>query len=300
MYNFYNDLTFEQALDHKQQNWSVDDPYSYRCWYEEDVQGKEFLLIQVGDSWTWGDHLGVIDWEKASNDPCRQEQIVGRHLSKMLNADWVNIARPGCSNYWMLEKLQDIAPHLHRVKDQYKRIFVAVTLTEDLREAEYSRRINVDAPYFEMWDNSTSLTGFLTTVEQYLFANLEQYFDSVPFVQARFNRAFTDVWPDNTSTRLLEKTWCDVIQDHVQFDRYWKPVPFVGQMATGPLEKKFMPRLTGQQSMNYKTEFLDIMERVGRRWNFLGASDYNLKGSTYHPNPAGHRLWAEYLYNQIR
>ena len=42
-----------------------------------------------------------------------------------------------------------------------------------------------------------------------------------------------------------------------------------------------------------------VMELVGTRWNFLGESTYNLKGSTYHPNPAGHQLWAEYIFNQI-
>jgi hypothetical protein len=300
MYKFYNNLSFEQAIDHKQQNWNIDDPYSYRCWYEEDVTEKEILVITVGDSWTWGDHLGVIDWDKASNDPCRMEEIAGRVLSNRMRADWVNIARPGCSNYWMIEQLINIEDHLHRVRNKYKQIYVVVTLTEDLRESTYARRINVDKPYQEFWDNSNSIKEFLVKVEGYLFYNLEEFFKRVPFVNAKVSRAFTDVWPENTSPLLLEKTWCDVIQDNIQFDRYWKPVPFVGQMAIDPLNEKFMSQLSGQRELRYKEEFLDIMDRVGRRWNFLGASDYNLKGSTYHPNAAGHRLWGDYLYVHIR
>jgi hypothetical protein len=294
MFKFYENLSFDESLDHKHSDWSQDNPYSYRQWYEEDITGKDTLLIQIGDSWTWGDHLGCIDWDKASNDPCRQEQIVGRKLSNLLDADWVNLAKPGCSNYWMLEQLQNIEPHLHRVQNQYQRICVVVTLTEDLRESKYSRRINVDRPYKSFWDDSASIKDFLIKVESYLLLNLETYFKNLPFVQVKIARAFTDVWPENESPLLLPKSWCDVIQDKINFDNYQKPVPFIGQMSIDPLTEKFIAHRPER-----KQEFLDIMDRVATRWNFLGASDYNLKGSTCHPNPAGHLLWAEYLYSQL-
>lgn len=292
MFKFYNTLSFENSIDHKQTNWSVDDPYSFRQWYEEDIQERDTLLIQVGDSWTWGDHLGCIDWDKASNDPVRDEQIVGRQLSRMLESDFVNIARPGCSNYWMLEQLLDIEPMLHTSLSKYKQIDVVITLTEDLREAKYARRIQVLPQYTEFSNNSNSLEEFLTKVEGYLFNSLEVYFNRNPMINFHVSRAFTDVWPQNNRLFLMDKTWCDVIQDQIQFDRYIKPVPFIGQMAIGPLAEHFMPD-------SRKEEFLEIMQRVEYRWNFLGGSEYNLKGSTCHPNAAGHRLWAEYLYTQI-
>ena len=294
MFNFYNNLSFEESLDHKHVDWSPDNIYSYRQWYEEDIQGKDTLLIQIGDSWTWGDHLGRIDWNKASNDPCRMQQIVGRHLSNLLDSDWVNIARPGCSNYWMLEQLYNIELHLNRVRNQYKKIYVVMSLTEDLREATYSRRINVNATYDLLWATSDGLKDFLIKVEQYLFSNLESYFSNVSFVEAKIARAFTDVWPENTSPLLLEKSWCDVIQDNIQFDNYQKPVPFIAQMSIDPLTEKYI-----STKPERKQEFLDIMDRVATRWNFLGASQYNLKGSTCHPNPAGHRLWADYLFTKL-
>lgn len=292
MFKFYTTLTFEQSIDHRHSDWSVDNIYSYRCWYEEDIKGKDTLLIQVGDSWTWGDHLGIIDWNQASNDPCRQQQIVGRKLSDLLDADWVNLARPGCSNYWMLEKLQDLRPFIEQ--SAYKKIYVVVTLTEDLREAEYTRRIRVAEPYQQMWTDTDSVEAFLRQVETYLFLNLETFFKGLPTISAHIARAFTDVWPGNDSPLLLPKSWCDVIQDQVGFDDYQRPVPFIGQMSINPLNEKYI-----KGNAQRKIEFLDIMERVGTRWNFLGASPYNLKGSTCHPNPAGHELWANYLYAQI-
>jgi hypothetical protein len=295
MYKFYTDLTFEAATDHRQDNWSIDNPYSYRQWYSEDIQDKDTLLITVGDSWTWGDHLGRIDWKTSTDDPIRLTQIYGRLLANSLNSDWVNLARPGCSNYWMLEQLQNIHAHLLRVKDNYKKIYVVVALTEDLREATYSRRIQVDGLYQGLWTRSIGVTDFLVQVEHHLLQNLETYFNQLPFVTAHVQRAFTDIWPANTSSLLLEKSWCDVIQDRVKFNNYQRPVPFIGQMAVNPLTEKYIV-----QNPERKAEFLRIMDMVETRWNFLGESDYNLKGSTYHPNPAGHAVWADYLFSQIR
>ena len=293
MFKFYHTLSFEESIDHRHTDWSPDNIHSYRQWYEEDIQGRDTLLIMVGDSWTWGDHLGTIDWDKSSNDPCRQEQIAGRHLSRLLDADWVNLARPGCSNYWMLEKLQDLQPFIQQA--DYKKIYVVVTLTEDLREAEYTRRIRVEEPYQQMWQASDTIETFLRQVEQYLLLNLETYFKNLPAVSAHVGRAFTDFWPGVSGPLLLEKTWCDVIQDNFNFNNYQQPVPFIGQMSIDPLTKKYIV-----QNPERKSEFLDIMDRVGTRWRFLGDSPYNLKGSTCHPNPAGHELWANYVYSQIR
>ena len=293
MFKFFNTLSFDNSIDHKQPNFDVNNVYTYRQWYSEDIQNKDTLLITVGDSWTWGDHLGDIDWDKASDDPIRLQQVYGRLLANKLNADWVNLARPGCSNYWMLEKLQDLHPFIQSAT--YKKIYVVVALTEDLREAQYTRRINVTEPYQGMWSRSIGVTDFLVQVESYLLRNLEQYFTTLPNVTAYVQRAFTDVWPANTSPLLLDKSWCDVIQDRFNFNNYQKPVPFIGQMAVDPLTEKYIA-----QNPERKLEFLNIMDLVVTRWNFLGASPYNLKGSTCHPNPEGHQLWAEYLYTQIR
>jgi hypothetical protein len=293
MFKFFSTLSFEDSIDHKQLDYNVDDMRTYRQWYTEDIQNRDTLVITVGDSWTWGDHLGNIDWNVASDDPVRLTQIFGRKLADKLATDWINLARPGCSNYWMLEKLQDIQPFIQQA--QYKKIYVIVTLTEDLREAQYTRRINVNAPYQDMWSRSIGVTDFLVQVENYLLRNLEQYFSTLPNVTAYVQRAFTDIWPANSSPLLLEKSWCDVIQDNFNFKNYQKPVPFIGQMAVDPLTEKYIAL-----NPERKLEFLDIMDRVSTRWNFLGSSTYNLKGSTCHPNPAGHELWAEYLYSKLR
>jgi hypothetical protein len=290
MFKFYKKLDFESSIDHKHKDWSSDNLYSYRQWYSEDIEDREVLLITIGDSWTWGDHLGCIDWEKASDDPIRLTQVFGRRLADKMDADWVNLARPGCSNYWMIEQLGAIEQYLYT----YKEVHVVITLTEDLREATYNRVVDLIPQYTNFWNNSSSLKDFLIQVERYLFDNLMAIFNNHRSINWYVSRAFTDSWAQNTSSMLLDKTWCDVIQDQIKFDNYQKPVPFIGQMSITPLTDKFI-----RDNTDRKIEFLDIMERVGTRWNFLGTSEYNLKGSTCHPNPAGHQLWADYLFTKL-
>lgn len=268
--------------------------YNYRTWYHEEINNKDRLVITVGDSWTWGDHLGSIDWDKSIDDPIRLKQVFGKLLTDKLDADWVNLAMPGCSNYWMLGQLELIEQHLHRVKDQYKSIDIVVTLTEDLREVTHTEPIDIDRAYTYLWGRSKSIAGFLIKVEDFLLFNLEHYASKVPFVNIHVSRAFTDIWPQNQSDLLLDKTWCDVINDNSENLPYEKTVPFIGQLSIGPLTEQFI-----KDDANMKYEFLDIMELVTKRWEFLGQSKYNLQGSTCHPNPLGHQLWAEYLCGKL-
>jgi len=284
MFKFYKELTFQDTLDNKKTNWSVDDPYSFRQWYHEDIQDKDSLLITIGDSWTWGDHLGIIDWDKNVDDPIRLKQIYGRLLADKLNADWVNIAKPGCSNYWMLSQLKNIKKYLEQT--EYKKVYLTVTFTEDLRELSYH-----ETKHDDEWSSSKSLKDFFVSVEKKLYTEVQQYAESLPNTQLFFTRAFTDTNKENTDfSNLLGMTWCDVIQEKINFDRYHKPTPFIGQMASNPLTALI------NDNSALKSEFVDMMQRVEYRWNFLGESIYNLKGSTYHPNPAGHELWADYLF----
>lgn len=277
-------------------NWNADSQYNYRTWYHEEIEFREQLVITVGDSWTWGDHLGSIDWNQSIDDPDRLKQVFGKLTATMLNADWVNLAMPGCSNYWMLNKLNLLKNDLHRLKHQYRRIDIVITLTEDFREAENRFEMEqLGTAYDYFWAKSKSLAGFLINVEDFLFFNIEHFANTIPFVNVYVSRAFTDTWPQNNSRLLLDKTWCDVIQDHSQSLYYVKGVPFIGQLSIDPLTEMYI-----KDDANRKEEFLEIMSLVSTRWEFLGNSIYNLKGSTCHPNPVGHELWARYISSKLR
>lgn len=299
-------MTFEDSIDFKTDTWSLNNPCSFRQWYNEDITGKPNLLIVIGDSWSWGDHLGEIDWKTKFDDPVRLTQIYGRKLSDRLNADWVGLTRPGASNYWMYQRLYEVIPEICRVHNQYKNIYVVITLTEDLRETWYPNEyemlkdkcgIDLIKEYKNFYSTSQSLEDFLTKVQEFLFNNIEDLLAQIPFVRAAISRAFTDNLVN--STHLLEKTWCDIFQDEVKFDDYQKPVMFLGQMAVDPLLNVIFPSQGKDRELQSKIEFIELMERVATRWNFLAYSKYNMFGSTNHPTPEGHQVWANYLYQEL-
>ena len=287
-------ITNESLISYQAPNGIV------RNWYHEEYNSNENLLITVGDSWTWGDHLGSIDWNTVYDDPIRLQSIYGKKLSQQLTADWVLIANPGCSNYWMLEKLKLFKPQIQALKNKYKNIYIVVTLTEDLRECHYHRESQYTADYYSIIVNSLNLQDFLAKIEKKLFLQFNNEFDTLG-VNSKITRAFTDIWPNNKQyleRYLLDKTWCDVFQDQVKFDRYYQVVPFIGQMAIEPLQA-YISKLEGEQATVFKNDFINLEEKLRTRWNFLGESKYNLKGSTYHPTIEGHKVYADYLHQKL-
>jgi hypothetical protein len=295
MFKIFHDLTTEQIICYRGPKGEV------RNWYHEEYNAKEKLVITVGDSWTWGDHLGKIDWHEFHDDPIRLKSIYGKKLSNKLDADWVLIARPGCSNYWMLDQLKFFSSIIQELKQQYKEIIIVVTLTEDLRECDFVEEREYFNEYNNILANSSNLENFLIHVEKVLFLEYKKLFDTLG-ATCKITRAFTDVWPNNRTclgNYLLDKTWCDVFQDLIQFDRYHKVVPFMGQAAIAPLTEKLISNLNTVHAMTIKQDLINLEEKLNARWNFLGDSVYNLKGSTYHPNVEGHDVYSNYLYQTL-
>jgi hypothetical protein len=269
-------------------------------WLHQENNSKDTLLITVGDSWTWGDHLGSINWITQYDDPVRLQTIYGKKLSEKLDSDWILLARPGCSNYWMFEKLKFFSEQIAQLKSRYRRIIITVTLTEDFREFGYNDEEEYTVPYNSMISNSKDLFDFLAQAEDLLlekFVNLLQGLE----VEYYITRAFTDFWPKNKDSykqQLLDKTWCDIFQNQVEFDRYYQVVPFIGQMAIGGIAK--LIDSAGDRKDIFKNNFLDIETKITARYNFFAASWYNIKGSSCHPNAMGHEIFADYLYEKIK
>lgn len=268
-------------------------------WLHQENNNQDTLLITVGDSWTWGDHLGSINWTTIYDDPIRLPTIYGKKLSEKLNSDWILLARPGCSNYWMLKKLKLFFSQIKELKSKYKRIIITVVLTEDFREFEYAKELEYTEPYYSLIDNSIDLFDFLQQAENLLIKQFITLFEDLD-VEYFITRAFTDIWPKNKAEfqpHLLDKTWCDVFQTQVGFDRYYQVVPFIGQMSINGITK--LIDYSKDKKAILKNNFVEIEAKITARYNFFAASWYNIKGSSWHPNAMGHEIFAEYLFEKI-
>lgn len=267
-------------------------------WLHQENNNQDTLLITVGDSWTWGDHLGNINWITQYDDPVRLQTIYGKKLSEKLKSDWILLARPGCSNYWMYEKLKFFSDQIIQLKSRYKRIIVTITLTEDFREFGYNDEAEYRSPYYSMIANSANLFEFLAEAETVLLEKLDTLMQAMQ-VEYYITRAFTDFWPKNKNNfvQILDKTWCDVFQSQVGYDRYYQVVPFIGQMAIGGVTQ--LIDTIGDRKDIFKENFLEIETKITARYNFFAASWYNIKGSSWHPNTMGHEIFSEYLLQSL-
>jgi len=94
-----------------------------RSWYYEFVTGKQDLLITVGDSWTWGDSLGQIDFDKGIFDDIthRTSHVFGRLLADKLNRDFLMLAKCGATN----SEIHRMAfGYIDQIKSKYRKITV--------------------------------------------------------------------------------------------------------------------------------------------------------------------------------
>lgn len=268
-------------------------------WLHEEYNSKDTLLITIGDSWTWGDHLGNINWITIYDDPIRLKTVYGKKLCEKLSADWILLAKPGCSNYWMLDKLKLFFYQIREFKSKYQRIIITVVLTEDFREFEYAKEHSYTQPYYSIINQSTDLFDFLQQAENLLLKQFSTVFEDLG-VEYFITRAFTDFWPTNKEefqTALLDKTWCDLFQTEVEFANYQKVVPFIGQMAINGIAN-LIDYATDKKEI-LKNNFVEIEQKITARYNFFDASWYNIKGSSWHPNALGHELFADYLFEKI-
>jgi hypothetical protein len=263
-----------------------------RYWYHEDIHARDILLVVAGDSWTWGDSLHRIDpTQGIYDDPQRLTSIYGHLLSEKLNSDFVNIAKCGCSNVEMHDHLCNILPH---VITKYKKIYVVITLTENCRES------SSDKIWTPGEGSRSTLDVFLKEYERLMFTSIYQNliytYSDVNFL---IGRNFTYSWEENKKIlgkTHLKKSWVDCLAEYQNLNTYPTQVKMVSAMAYVPLDKL----LINLNLFNkFKFEFMKYYADAELAVDWLLSSDLNYKKATKHPTELGHKIWADYLYDEI-
>ena len=258
-----------------------------RGWLHEDMQDRETLLVAVGDSWTWGDSIFDIDIpSNIVDDPRRVTAIYGAKLAESFNSDFVNIAECGGNNVQMLKRLDRILAYNY---EKYKKIRVIITLTEVGREL---------ANFQEYSNDNTNINEFLKEVERKVFMEYKSLFEKYSNTTFFIGRNFTYSFEENINIiekYHLDKTWIDVLNDHIQ-EPYPTDLRLVTSMAIRPIER-IMTRKNNLDA--FKEYLVDEYSRIYNSSNWLMKSKFNHKKATKHPTVEGHKLWADYLYDQF-
>ena len=110
------------------------------------VRNKKALLITIGESFTWGETLPIVNKNlpyshqslasvKGYFDLGSQlKHLYGGHVSRGLDTDWLQYAVPGNCNVNMLLTLPEILDYVQQFN--YEKIYLSVQLTDILRDTQ--------------------------------------------------------------------------------------------------------------------------------------------------------------------
>ena len=245
------------------------------------LESSDTLLITVGDSWTWGDSLGRAKARESSDDPeYRLAHVYGNLIAEQLNADWINIAIPGESNSWIIDKAEKML-NSNIIKD-YKQVYLTLTLTEFGRKDDY----------FIIRDNVDVIT--VDNIFEVYNQKIEQRIDRLildnPEVKIVVGYNFVD---PAISNKFLPDTWLDLLYHdatgkcHIVLSEH---IDILGNWLAELTE------INPTDILDFK---LQLIDRSLTRINRLDNSPYNNSEDSRHPTEAGHEIWAEYLLKHL-
>jgi hypothetical protein len=258
----------------------------------EKIQGKETLLVCIGDSWTWGDSLGPtllntqhmheeILFSSKHDLVYRQEYCFGNHLKDILNSDWINYGMPGESNLYILKKFEEVITN-KEIQENYKKIYYVLTLTETGRELD---KLNPTD-----FQKSDSLDKILSQVEQDVINKIYNLYTG-DLKNILILRNFTKSYNSTQYHTKDTKSWIEVNNDHD--DVLVKNFNVTGFVTTHAMKNndKFLSKTV----KHWKSQVLKQYEKVEPCKRFLSKSKFHSQKSSKHPTKESHKLWAEYI-----
>ena len=250
--------------------------------FDRKISNKPSLVVTIGDSWTFGGslwHLFPLSADGAEINKFRIDNIFGSYLSQDLDADWINISLPFMSNFWIAKQLAN----LNSVLDQldYDKIYIVVTLTEVGREL-----LDVGLFNYHVGTTYKSVSDLVSTIshqieDRILACKLDSRCKLV------VGRTYIDDSYPGLKSVMLPDSWLELLSGKSVDGKCF----FVGHMVV---------KIVKQSVNNGLTEILDIFPNIEKRIDMLAQSKYNIQKEHYkHPNPEGHRIWANYILNNL-
>jgi len=248
-------------------NWDVT---GEDCSYFESKSSNK-LLVTLGESWTWGGSLqNYLSTEE------RLQSIWGKHLSNHIGSDWLNVARPGASNLWIVFQLQELVRFIDNYGPlPYEKIQVVLCCTEWGRE------------YDENWD---WFTDFNLKLQE-------------PIKQNAALVEYAQFWLDKINADLLvTHNFCDPEfwkHDLPQLNKNWI------QVTCEKLNQEYVYQIpTMAHYSHLKNTGMDLSKIIEYQdcslnlANFLNESKYNHHNAHKHPTVESHKFWADFIYKE--
>jgi len=255
--------------------------FKYACPFDYISASSNILVVTVGDSWTWGSDMTTDD-----NNNYRLQNHYGNLIARAYNADWLNLGQGGSGNFWMYDRVQELAniiPELH-----YQRIFVICTLTETGR-AIITRQ---DIDFYNFFKHN-SLDEFLLHLNSICVNNITTMLEPFNNVVLRIGTNFVDyLGPSNEF--LMPKSWLELMCTYYQ-------IPYTGKCyIVSPWVFDELQQLKNLVPPNKINAYLDLLNSLVDRAlhrELLIRSVPDIR--CHHPQATSHKLWADYILQNI-
>lgn len=219
------------------------------------------LLVTVGDSWTWGADL----------DPTlRTQQVYGNVVAQELDADWLNLAQSGSNNFFVAERVEElakIAPELH-----YQKIIVICTFTEIGRSFDSHHDAYID---YVNWFRHNDIGQFLS------FLNAECA-DRIRKASTNFELKLGTNFVDAVGFEPDLEPWFRLLNIPCKITAY------LGSTGVKRLQaaEQFV-----YNKKDYQTWMIDLIDQA-QHIDQVCASPTLISA---HPRAQGHRVWARHI-----
>ena len=272
-------------------------------------QGKNDLLITIGDSWTWGSSLGDLSVDY------RSKHVYGRHLSEQLECDWINYGLVARGNNEILSNLDlilqcvfadDFDSNLSKydfladfdyknlsdlATKKYQQIYIVITLTETGRDS-YDNSAK---------DQFTEVKNFLIDDELHVYRKItklkEQYKNTNLVVARNFSCDFGEC----SNSISVEKNWIQINFEENQrrgFDNFGYTLEDISN--SGAVSRIAMNKIRQLDYQDKKQYIIKQINNCDKLLHWLKNNPLHYNKSTCHPKEESHKLWADYLIQYFK
>lgn len=240
------------------------------------------LTVTVGDSWTFGADMTLND-----DYEYRLTNHYGKLISAELSSDWLNLGQGGSGNFWLGNKVDELATIIPQL--EYDHIYIICTFTEPGRafNSELDRHID----YISWFNNNSNFNDLLKFLNNYVVEQILDTLKEYKNVTLKIGSNFVDhIGLEKANNVLLPRTWVETI-----YNQTFTPCYIVGT----PVLESFKSSIDLCNNKN-KNKYLDWIIELGNssvaRRKIL---DDPTNFSSYHPLAIGHRAWGIYILENL-
>jgi hypothetical protein len=262
------------------------------------------LLITIGDSWTWGADLTQektreLHHSRLSDDNYRLTNMFGGVLSEMLDADFLSLGESGAGNNTMYLKLLELSKILNDL--EYDQIDIICVFTEVGREFDSQFDKSVD--YYSWLKKHVSMPQdydkFMSFVNSLISKNIIDLISKFnKNVKIKFGTNFVDpIGFELLGEHFLNKSWLEIWCEHKGIS-YPEKCYVVSPWVIEKFKKSILSICPELNESLFLEWAIDNGDKSLERVKICSRDNVNF-GPLMHPLVAGHRLWAEYLRDNL-